>query len=129
MSELAQSCLTLCNAMDCSLPGFSTHGIFQARVLEWGAIAFSLYLSLIRTIVMAFRAHPDNPGLIPHLKIFNLIISVKTLFPNKMTLNRFWGLRLDRSLGTIISQPVTVSPISHNSSTILRNGELRKMGF
>ena len=36
-----QSCLTLCNPMDCSLPGSSVHGIFQARVLEWGAIAFS----------------------------------------------------------------------------------------
>ena len=40
-SEVAQSCLTLCNPMDCSLPGSSVHGIFQARVLEWGAIAFS----------------------------------------------------------------------------------------
>ena len=36
-----QSCLTLCDPMDCSLPGSSIHGIFQARVLEWGAIAFS----------------------------------------------------------------------------------------
>ena len=41
-SEVAQSCLTLCDPMDCSLPGSSVHGIFQARVLEWGAIAFSL---------------------------------------------------------------------------------------
>ena len=40
-SEVAQSCLTLSNPMDCSLPGSSVHGIFQARVLEWGAIAFS----------------------------------------------------------------------------------------
>ena len=40
-SEVAQSCLTLCDPMDCSLPGSSIHGIFQARVLEWGAIAFS----------------------------------------------------------------------------------------
>ncbi|XDA81446.1 hypothetical protein R6Z07F_011376 [Ovis aries] len=40
-SEVAQSCPTLCNPMDCSLPGSSIHGIFQARVLEWGAIAFS----------------------------------------------------------------------------------------
>jgi len=38
-SEVAQSCLTL--SMDCSLPGSSIHGIFQAKVLEWGAIAFS----------------------------------------------------------------------------------------
>ena len=40
-SEVAQSCPTLSNLMDCSLPGFSIHGIFQARVLEWGAIALS----------------------------------------------------------------------------------------
>ena len=40
-SEVAQLCLTLSNPMDCSLPGSSVHGIFQARVLEWGAIAFS----------------------------------------------------------------------------------------
>ena len=36
-----QSCPTLCDPVDCSLPGSSIHGIFQARVLEWGAIAFS----------------------------------------------------------------------------------------
>ena len=40
-SEVAQSCLTLRNPMDCSLPGSSIHGIFQARVLQWGTIAFS----------------------------------------------------------------------------------------
>ena len=40
-SEVAQSCLTLCDPMDCSPPGSSIHGIFQATVLEWGAIAFS----------------------------------------------------------------------------------------
>ena len=40
-SEVTQPCLTLCDPMDCSLPGSSVHGIFQARVLEWGAIAFS----------------------------------------------------------------------------------------
>ena len=40
-SEVAQSCLTLSDTKDCSLPGSSVHGISQARVLEWGAIAFS----------------------------------------------------------------------------------------
>ena len=40
-SEVTQSCPPLGNLMDCSLPGSSVHGIFQARVLEWGAIAFS----------------------------------------------------------------------------------------
>ena len=40
-SEVAQLCPTLCDPMDHSLPGSSFHGIFQTRVLEWGAIAFS----------------------------------------------------------------------------------------
>ena len=42
--EVAQSCPTLSNPMDCSLPGSSIHGIFQARVLEWVAIAFSMLI-------------------------------------------------------------------------------------
>ena len=41
-SEVAESCSTLSDPMDCSPPGSSIHGIFQARVLEWGAIAFSV---------------------------------------------------------------------------------------
>ena len=52
-SEVAQSCLTLSDPMDCSPSGSSVHGIFQARVLEWGALAFSelaLYLSLIHDL-------------------------------------------------------------------------------
>ena len=45
-SEVAQSYPTPSDPMDCSLPGSSAHGIFQARVLEWGAIAFSIMLTL-----------------------------------------------------------------------------------
>ena len=45
-SEVAKSCPTLSDPMDCSLPGSSAHGIFQARVLESGAIAFSDYQQL-----------------------------------------------------------------------------------
>ena len=44
-SEIAQSCPTLSDPMDCGPPGSSVHGIFRARVLEWGAIAFSNMLS------------------------------------------------------------------------------------
>ena len=43
--EVAQSCPTPSDPMDCSLPGSSVHGIFQARVLEWGAIAFSAQMN------------------------------------------------------------------------------------
>ena len=53
-SEVAQSCPTVCDPMDCSLPGSSVHGIFQARVLEWGAIAFSdVAVQLINNVVLA----------------------------------------------------------------------------
>ena len=47
VSEVAQSCLTLCDPIDCSLPGSSVHGIFQARVLEWIAIWLSVKLAVL----------------------------------------------------------------------------------
>ena len=53
-SEVAQSCLTFGDPMDCSLPGSSTHGIFQAKVLEWGAIAFSI----LSTMPVLTKANP-----------------------------------------------------------------------
>ena len=53
-SEVAQSCLTLCDPMDCSLPGSSVHEILQARILEWVAISFSREI---------FLTHGSNPGL------------------------------------------------------------------
>ena len=51
-SEVAQSCVTLSDPMDCSLPGSSAHEIFQARVLEWDAIAFSdgMQLNTVNTV-------------------------------------------------------------------------------
>ena len=48
-SEVAQSCPTFCDPMDCNLPGSSVHGIFQARVLKWGPFASSSQESL-RTV-------------------------------------------------------------------------------
>ena len=53
-SEVAQSCLTLSDLMDCSLPGSSVHGIFQARVLEWGAIAIGKKVSIELRKTLAF---------------------------------------------------------------------------
>ena len=55
-NEVAQLCLTVRDPMDCRLPGFSIHGIFQARVLEWGAIAFSPSLSKI----LQFQVYLDT---------------------------------------------------------------------
>ena len=59
-SEAAQSCPTLTDPMDCSLPGSSVHRIFQARVLEWGAIAFSFRLA--RTLQSSSVQVSDHGG-------------------------------------------------------------------
>ena len=56
-SEATQSCLTLSDLMDCSLPGSSIHGIFQARVLEWGAIA-------LRTLQISYLSNSCNNDLV-----------------------------------------------------------------
>ena len=65
-SEVAQPCPTLSDPMDYSLPGSSVHGIFQARVLEWGAIAFSgtnPYLLLNDTSLVAWGQRGGSDGL------------------------------------------------------------------
>ena len=73
-SEVSQLCLTLCNPMDCSLPGFSIHGIFQARVLKWVAISFSRGSSRLR------GQKPRSPALqadtLPSAPPGNLIVDV-----------------------------------------------------
>ena len=78
-SEVAQSCPTLSNPMDCSLPGSSVHGIFQASVMEWGAIAFSntvhgaSEISLLHIYTSLPKAtHPDSEFLfeLPTYKLF-----------------------------------------------------------
>ena len=61
-SEVAQLCLTLSDPMDCSLPGSSVHGIFQARVLEWGAIVFLFVTSL--SIISSRFIHIAANGII-----------------------------------------------------------------
>ena len=70
-SEVAQSCLTLSDPMDCSLPGSSIHGIFQARVLEWGAIAFSGAICISQRLISCQLLS---------LQIFSLILAVVFLF-------------------------------------------------
>ena len=66
-SKVAQSCLTFHDPMDCSLPDSSVHGIFQARVLEWGAIAFSnilhcCYCCYVASVVSdSVRPHRRQP--------------------------------------------------------------------
>ena len=72
-SKVAQSCPTLRDPMDCSPPGFSFHGIFQARVLEWGAIAFSEDLHKHpQTILLSFKEIYEIRELKVYLENFRL---------------------------------------------------------
>ena len=79
-SEVTQSCLTLSDPMDCSLPGSSVHGIFQARVLEVGAIALSPGFPVHHQVMELTQTHvyrvgdaiqPSHPPLSPS-PAFNL---------------------------------------------------------
>ena len=73
-SEVSQACLTLGDPMDCSLPGSSDHGIFQARVLEWGAIAVFI---LLCTFHCALRL---EASLCPLLSASSYVLYVPVVF-------------------------------------------------
>ena len=89
-SEVAQSCPTLSDPMDCSPPGSSVHGIFQARVLEWGATAFSI---IHTNILQYLTPHPIFPNC-----IFSSGYKIRCLEPNRrfqrvfFFINHFSGL-------------------------------------
>ena len=97
-SEVVQSCLTLHNPMDCSPPGPSVHGIFQARVLKWGAISFSIYVVYVITnyysnsylallhVSLHIRASMTYP---PH---YNTSI----IYSMNMSLSKLWKIVKDR---------------------------------
>ena len=73
-SEVAESCPTLSDSMDCSLPGSSIRGIFQARVLEWGAIAYVC-------VYHFFFIHSSTDGYLSHLQFGTItnIVAVNIL--------------------------------------------------
>ena len=78
--EVAQSCPTLCDPMDCSLPGSSVHGIFQARVLEWGAIAFSLSIINSQSLLKLMSIELVMPS--NHLILYHPLLLLPSIFPN-----------------------------------------------
>ena len=95
-SEVTQSCPTPSDPMDCSPPGPSVHGIFQARVLEWGAIAFSVSLSSESNLATAwwFLLSHSCPKLIPGPSIWTqdqvakdlkVVFNMILLFPVSLT--------------------------------------------
>ena len=85
-SEVTQSCPTLSDPMDCSLPGSSIHGIFRARVLEWGAIAFSEnMLSLLQT-PLSFALSKTLPTVVLIFKDMTFLRSFLVLSPKYISL-------------------------------------------
>ena len=84
-SEVAQSCPTLGNPMDCSPPGSSVHGIFQARVLEWGAIAFSTLIPYIVSILLSEFSEIYLPKFQPNMSNRGQIFPSMAVMNSKMT--------------------------------------------
>ena len=76
-SEVAQSCPSLSDPMDCSLPGSSVHRIFQSRVLEWVAIAFSYQLPSLLKFMPIESVMPSN-----HLILWHPLLLPPSIFPN-----------------------------------------------
>ena len=89
-SEVAQSCPTLCDPMDHSLPGSSIHGIFQARVLEWVAISFSRGSSQPRDWTQVFRI-TGSCFIIPYNKLINVNKHVSLISVNHYS--KLWNPR------------------------------------
>ena len=87
-SEVTQSCPTLSDPMNCSLPGSSIHGTFQARVLEWGAIAFSDFSAELLT-----NCRKDN------------VILCKLVLPDDMTPVRTMGILCHHRSDSLLTEP------------------------
>ena len=86
-SEVAQSCPTLSAPMDCSLPGSSIHGIFQARVLQWVAIAFSdPYL----VIIIVINQHPYLVIIITMVNLHLWASFIAQLVKNLPAMQEIW---------------------------------------
>ena len=90
LSEVTQSCLTLCDPMNCSLPGSLVHGIFQARILEWVTICFSRVSSQPRdrTLGLLHRGqmlyHLSHQGS-PNINVlYNLKVLVTPIMSNSL---------------------------------------------
>ena len=99
MCACTQSCLTVHNAMDCSLSSFSVHGIFQARILEWVAISYS-------------KGFPSNPGIEPTSLVslalaggfFTTVPPGKTLNLDMLSPQSLSRVQLFRTPLTVVSQ-------------------------
>ena len=105
---VAQLCLTLCDPMDCSLPGFSVHGILQARTLEWVAISFSWGSSWPRDQTQSHSLQigslPPEPPRKPHLRILSSV-----QFSSFQSLSCVWLFETPRTAACQASLSITNS--------------------
>ena len=109
-SEVSQSCPTLSRPMDCSLPDSSVHGIFQARVLEWGAIAFSGVPTMPHVFLSTLKWPINKVD-----KNFPALIKLKSLWENRETYHISNVTSIMLSLGRCIQLP---NGLAHWAKTI-----------
>ena len=103
-SEVAQSCPTLCDPMDCSLQGSSIHGIFQARVPEWGAISFSRWSSQPRgqTLVSQIAGKCFTVWATKEAVIWlSTVLIVALMLTNSLVILTGWFLLIDFQRGAL----------------------------
>ena len=121
-SEVAQSCPTLPNPMDFSLPGSSIHGIFQARVLEWGAIAFSnAWKWKVKVKSLSYVQLPATPWIATYQASLSMGFSRPLYFiPNhkmsqmKLDGSTGWGLENEDRKSPFIKSQNNHPPFSNN---------------
>ena len=128
--EVAQSCPTLSDPMDYSLPGSSIHGIFQARVLEWGAIAFSHRLPRggekghhrVSVISGGIWDRCGGPGARPHLEeISGILPWVSVLLPQPFGTCTSWEPLARDGIG---AQELLAQFSHHTPAGVLGNNEI-----
>ena len=98
-SEVSQSCLTLSDPLDCSLPGCSVHGIFQAWVLEWGAIAFSVIRDY-EGINLWILSEGEFVLKISLTKLFLLTCSYSRIRKEGLQIGRSLPVQVNKEIGT-----------------------------
>ena len=107
-SEVTQSCPTLCDPIDCSLPSSSVHGIFQARVLEWVAIAFSK--AKLRCMNLNMTSRNNLKAVEQKGRLFNIISMCQNMNISNMQLFLYLqyinlGIFLDHVMVNFMSHP------------------------
>ena len=109
-SEVAQSCPTLSDPMDCSLPGSSVNGIFQAKVLEWGAIAFSINKYMLTKLT--FMSSEDAPS-------FHTVSLRKSIYQG-IYVSHVWNPADMEEVDDILIYPISVILFFGNKSELVK---------